>query len=155
MSQMRKWARFWGKLARIVEHLGALPFAEPKMAVLYGTFAGIILAVGVEIVLGILTNEKVSSWSLKETSGVLFIAASVMISLVAWSLQLFNDFLVEKGKNREPLEEKIVQFCSWRGRWFTWAASLLVLVLLVSAAWVLASVVTGQMQSTVSNTFGR
>ena len=66
-----------------MENLSVWPFAEAKMAVLYGTFAGIILAAGVEIVLEVFADDTIRPWGLRHTAGVLFVVASLMISLVA------------------------------------------------------------------------
>jgi hypothetical protein len=151
---MIHWRHFGGKLANIIVQISTWPFAEPKMAVLYGTFAGIILVAGMNFVLGIFTDNGIRSWGLRQTAGSLFIMASVMTSLIAWSLQLFSDFLVERGKNKSSLQEKSVQFCDWNGRWFTRVALLLTLIMIVSAAVFLVREVGVQLQPPAGDCLG-
>jgi hypothetical protein len=80
----------------------------------------------------------------------------LMISLVAWCLQFFEDNLVstKKDKNSLSLGEKSVQFFSWNGRWPTWVFSLLAFILLVWAVWLLACAVGGQPTLLNSNPSG-
>ena len=148
---MTIWGRFYRKLVDKIDSLLTLPVAEPKLAVLYGTFAGIILAVGLQFLLVILTDDVTKPWGLRQTAGIILIVASFLISLVAWSLQLFNDFLVvEKRMQRVSLEEKRVQFHDWGGRWFTWIIFWLALMLLVFGAVLLAWTITSQLHPSVS-----
>lgn len=108
----------WDRICSTIEYVSAFPFAEPRMAVLYGTFAGIVLAAGVELVFKVLTNDTDLQWGMKETGGTLLILASLVMSLIAWLLQIFDGHLVRLGKSGEGISEKIAQFNAWKGRWF-------------------------------------
>jgi hypothetical protein len=141
---MQKLSGFLNRLIRECSKLNALPFVETKMAVLYATFAGILLSAGAYFVLWIFDDNMIRPWGPRQTAGLLLIFASLMTSLVAWFLQFFGDHLVDKGKEKESLEEKRVQFCSWRGRWPTRAFLLLALILCFAAVGVLASLVGEQ-----------
>jgi len=134
----------WRKVAdlpkRILQRLNSAiwtwPFAEPRWSILYATFVGIILSAGMRFLFDIFDKDRVGHWKVEQTSGLLFIASAAMLSLVAWFMQFFQDYLEMVQRSGTPFYSKCIDFRSMQ--WRRWAlrtriAALLALALFVSA----------------------
>ncbi|MBA7560715.1 hypothetical protein ES708_02344 [subsurface metagenome] len=87
-----------------------VPFAQPKFAVIYGIFAGIIFGFGTNFVFSIFKEEKIVPWGLQQWAGICFITAAMMLALGSLLLQFFNDHLVRIHKEDAEITEKCIQF---------------------------------------------
>lgn len=116
-------------------HFFAMPFAQPKIGVLYALFAGIILGFGTDFVFSIFKEDKIASWEMRQWAGLCFIASAIMLSLIAFLLQYFNDFLVKQEKDEQDTSEKREQFeiGDWGGRSYTQAAFTMFWVFFLTA----------------------
>ena len=132
--RLRKcFAAWW----RCISILLTLPFSQPRIAqILFATFSGIFLSVGIELILD-LVNESNPKWGLRHTSGILFVVASLFISGLAWSAQSFQDRLIAVGKDHSNMGEKSLQFKSWTKHWIAWCLLFLSVILTFSAIAVL------------------
>lgn len=120
--------------------LSSFPFAQPSIGtILYSTAAGIVMSFGTEFLLSFEQEDSVHTPTLQQLAGCLMLLASVMLSIIAWQMQAFQDHLVTINKDKDSAKEKRHQFLSWPRRHIVWrvaaaglatmAVALLVLLL--------------------------
>jgi hypothetical protein len=128
--------RFWRRRTLI----WAAPFAQPRLSVLYALFAGIILGLGSDFVFSIFREDRITPWGIRQWAGLSFIAASMLITVIASLLQSFNDHLVRSGTVNAHFAEKCDQFNvgSWGGRRLTYIVFFLFCIFFLGAIALLA-----------------
>lgn len=132
------------RVLKSLTNIWTAPFAQPKLGVLYGIFSGIILVMGTNFVFGIFKEDTILPWGIKQWAGVCFVGSSIVLSLVAFLMQFFNDHLIRSGTENARFAEKCEQFDSgkWGGRRLTrllfalfWVFLIAGIGLLILAYW--------------------
>lgn len=113
-------------------------FAEPAVAtILFSTAAGIVMSFGTELALAFVKEDSVKPLSLRQLAGFLMLFGSVMLSIVAWGMQAFQDHLVTIKKDKEPPPEKRFLFGEWPRHRRIQQAAIMGLIAIVTAVLVL------------------
>jgi len=132
---------FWQRrpFTRLASLLTSFPFSQPAIGtILFSTVAGIVMSFGTEFLLSFVGDDDVRPLGPQQLAGTLMLIASVMLSIVAWQMQAFQDHLVTINKDKESPHEKRYQFRAWKGRRSVWLVAASAMVTMLSAMLVLA-----------------
>lgn len=88
------------------------PFVEPRLSALYGILTGVFLSLAIELLIKPFTGVD-STLSYLQITGGLFLAASFMLGLLTFEMQLFHSFLAERKDLDRPAEVKREKLEEW------------------------------------------
>ncbi len=124
-------AALWRTLARTRLALAAarsFPFTYPRLAqILFATCSGVFMSAGTGLFLDAFDRPEFAVPT-RYWAGAMFGISSFAFAGVAWSAQIFQEFLINAGKTNERIDEITNQFQSWRHHkfaTFTFYCSLL------------------------------
>lgn len=80
---------------------------------MFATIGGILLTISMELLLRIVGESKLNQWGTAQTIGTLLLLSSLFFMVLAFLLEEFRFFLVERGKEKAALNNRKLQFYEW------------------------------------------